>query len=159
MPLIPWRKKTVAEQPKELSPLEAFRSELNRWLEDFEREFFGGWSWPATWGTWAPPVDVSENDKEVIIQAEVPGLQAEDLELSVSGNQLTLSGEKRESSERRSGSVFQAECRYGRFYRVIDLPCPVDSERVQAELNNGVLTVRLPKLKESPGRRIAIKAR
>jgi len=159
MPLIPWRRKTSPpEQPKELSPMEAFRSELNRWLEDFEREFFGTWGWPTTLGTWVPPIDICENDKEVIVRAEVPGLRPEDLELSVSGNQLTISGEKRESSERRSGGVYQAECRYGRFCRFIELPSPVDSERVQAELSNGVLTVRLPKLKEAPGRRIPIKA-
>lgn len=158
MPLIPWRKKTVSEQSKELTPWEAFRTELNRWFDEMEREIAGGF-WPMSLGSFVPPVEVTEDEKQVTVRAEVPGLKAEDLELSVSGNQLTIAGEKRESRESRSGGVYQSECRYGRFMRLIDLPAPVDPERVEAELANGVLTVRLTKASEAPGRRIPIKSR
>lgn len=159
MPLIPWRKKTVTEQPKELSPWETFRNELNRWFDEMEREILGGSFWPGSWGGFVPPVDVTEDEKHVVVRAEVPGLRPEDLEVSVSGNQLTLSGEKREAKESRSAGLYQSECRYGRFVRLIDLPAPVDPERVEAELADGVLTVRLTKQSETAGRRIPIKAR
>ncbi|MCS7237851.1 MAG: Hsp20/alpha crystallin family protein [Thermoguttaceae bacterium] len=159
MPLIPWRKKTVTEQPKQLSPWEAFRSELNRWFEDMEREIFGGGFWPSAVGGFVPPVDVSEDEKHIVVRAEVPGLRPEDLELSVSGNQLTLTGEKREARESRSAGVYQSECRYGRFVRLVELPGAVDPEKVEAELANGVLTVKLTKLGETAGRRIPIKVR
>jgi HSP20 family protein len=159
MPLIPWRKRSVSEQPKELTPWESFRTGLERWMDEMERELLGSWGWPQASGAWLPPVDVTEDEKEVVVRAEVPGLRPEDLELSVTGNQLVLSGEKRESRQRQSGGIFQSECRFGKFYRTIELPTPVDADRIQAELADGVLTVRMPKTSAPAGRRIPIRAK
>ncbi len=159
MPLIPWRKKTVSDQPKELTPVESFRAALSRWFDEMERELVGEGFWPGGMSSFMPPVDVSEDEKHVVVRAEVPGLSAEDLELSVTGNQLAITGEKRESRESRTGGLYQRECRYGRFTRLVDLPTSVDPEKVEAELANGVLTVRLTKASQAAGRRIPIKVR
>ena len=78
----------------------ALRGEMDRLFDSFFREPFGAMDWPP-WGSgkWSPAIDVAENDKELTVRAELPGIDPKDLEVSVSGNQLVLSGEKKESSE------------------------------------------------------------
>ncbi|MCE5267602.1 MAG: Hsp20/alpha crystallin family protein [Planctomycetaceae bacterium] len=157
MNLIPWRNKRESEGG-ELSPMVALRNEVDRLFDSFVREPFGSLEWPS-WGggQWSPAVDVTENDKEVTVCAELPGIEPKDIEVSVVGNQLILSGEKKESTETKSKGVYQSETRYGSFRRTIPLPDGVDTEKVDARYTNGVLTLRLPKTPQAASKRIEVK--
>ena len=105
---------------------------------------------------WAPVVDVAQSDDAVTVRAEVPGLTAEDVELSVHDGTLTISGEKKDSSEQPEGSCSYVESRYGRFQRVLALPTDIDAEKIEATCKDGVLTVRLPKAERARTRKILV---
>ncbi len=103
-----------------------------------------------------PAVDVQDKDKEVVVTAELPGLEPKDIDLSVVNDALVLKGEKKfERKEEKSGYTLQ-ERGYGSFHRRVPLPEGVRSESVKAEYKNGVLTVRLPKEESKRPQRIAI---
>ena len=159
MSLIPWRGKREGREG-DLSPIVALRNEMDRLLDAFIREPFGALDWPSwTAGKWSPAVDLSEDDKEFIVRAELPGIDPKDLEVSVLGNQIVLSGEKKESSETKDKGVYQSETRYGSFRRTIPLPDGVDGEHVDAQYANGVLTLRLPKTTPAATKRIEVKVK
>ena len=123
--------------------------------DSYWRRFFE----PAEEGelTWAPTVDIVEEPQAYVVRAEIPGLKAEEIDLSVTGEVLTLRGEKKreEKKEDEHGQLF--ERRYGAFHRTFTFPTPVDPEHVEAELADGVLTVRVMKKEESKLSKIAIK--
>lgn len=156
MSLIPWRGKRH-ETRGEVVPLSAFRHEVDRLFDSFLREPFGwgemGWN---EW--WNPSLDVSEDEKSVTVRAEVPGVKPEDINLSVMGNTLVISGEKKESEERKGDGFYQSERRFGSFRRDVMLPAGVDSEKVSAEYAHGVLTVRLEKSPDALPKKIPVKA-
>jgi HSP20 family protein len=157
MSLIPWRNK----QPEgEMSPMVALRSEMDRLFDSFIRAPLGALDWPR-WASdpWLPPVDVAENDKELTVRAELPGIDPKDLDVTVTGNQLVLSGEKRESSEHNEKDFHQSETRYGSFRRSIPLPDRIDTENVDAQYANGVLTLRLKKTAPAASKRIEVKTK
>ena len=93
------------------------------------------------------------------MRAELPGIDPKDLEVSVVGNQLVLSGEKRESSETKEKGVFHSETRYGSFRRTVPLPDGIDTEHVDAQYANGVLTLRLAKTAAAATKRIEVKVK
>jgi len=158
MSLIPWRNKRES-RGGELAPMVSLRHEMDRLFDSFLREPFGMMDW-SPWGGekgWMPAVDVAEDDKEVTVRAELPGIEPKELEVSVSGNQLILSGEKKESSETREKGFFQSETRYGSFRRAIVLPEGVDTEHVDAQYANGVLTLRIPKTAPALQKKIEVK--
>ena len=144
----------------ELSPMIALRNEMDRLFDSFVREPFGAIDWPS-WATgkWSPAVDLSEDDKEFTVRAELPGIDPKDLEVSVLGNQIVLSGEKKESSETKDKGVYQSETRYGSFRRTIPLPEGVDTEHVDAQYAHGVLTLRLAKTAPAGTKRIEVKVK
>lgn len=160
MNLIPWKNKQPESERGELSPILALRNEVDRLFESFFREPFGALDWPL-WGggKWSPALDVAENDKELTVRAELPGLDPKDVEVTVTGNQLTVSGEKKESSERDGKDYYHSETRYGSFRRVVPLPEGVDTEHVDAQYANGVLTLRLPKIAPATTKRIEVKTK
>lgn len=105
-----------------------------------------------------PTINVNGTDGVVLVQAEVPGLGPDDIELSAEGNTLTIKGEKKEETEGKQGNCYLTERRFGSFLRRIDLPCGVDAKRAQVRLEKGVLTLRLPKLAADVSRTIKIQA-
>ncbi len=156
MSLMPWKNK---RESRELAPMVSLRREMDRLFDSFLREPFGLMDW-SPWGAekgWTPAVDIAEDDKEVTVRAEMPGIDPKELDVSVSGNQLTLSGEKKESSETREKGFYQSETRYGSFRRVISLPEGVDTEHVDAQYANGVLTLRLQKTTPAVQKKIEVK--
>ncbi len=157
MSLIPWRNKREA-QPGELSPMVALRTEVDRLFDSFLREPLGAIDWPL-WGSgkWSPAVDVAKSDKEITVRAELPGIDPKDLEVTVAGNQLVLSGEKKESSETKDKGIYHSETRYGAFHRTVPLPEGVDTEHVDAQYAHGVLTLRLAKTPQAATKRIEVK--
>lgn len=100
--------------------------------------------------------EVEELDKEVIVRVEVPGMEKEDFTITVEGNELYLSGEKRYERESRDSTYHVMERAYGSFQRSIPLPRNVDAERAQASYKNGVLSIRLPKVESESSRTIKL---
>jgi HSP20 family protein len=107
---------------------------------------------------WAPPIDVYETAEHYVITAEVPGLSREDIELALEDTRLTIRGRRPDPANPPAGQVrfHQVERGRGPFSRTFEFADRVDASRVVAELSNGVLTVTLPKLPESPARTIRV---
>lgn len=148
--LMPWNrvKRQVQVQGEERDPFVALQRDMNRLFEGF-----GDGSWLTPYGTsetewpmFSPRVDVVETDAEVKVQAELPGLEEKDFEVSVSQDTLTIRGEKKQEQEEKGRNYYRAERSYGSFQRSIPLPRNVDADRVSAEFTKGVLTVLLPKV-------------
>jgi HSP20 family protein len=158
MALIPWRTKREEDGGRQLAPLSGFRHEMDRLFDSFFRDSLSTGDRP--WGgssAWGPPLDVEETDKEIMVKAEIPGMKAEDLELSIRGDALVISGEKKESQERRDKGYAYQERRFGSFRREVPLPAAVDPDDVNAEYKDGVLTVRLQKSQEALPKKIQVK--
>ena len=133
------------------------RSELDRVFDRFftpHRNDWSGISWPA--GQWAPSIEIIDSDAEFVVRAEVPGLNAKDIEVSVSGDMLVLSGEKREEREQKGNSFVRSERRYGAFRRAISLPPDIDPERISARYDQGVLSVHVSKSESIKPRKIEV---
>jgi HSP20 family protein len=157
MSLISWRSKQ-GEPVAEPSALANLRSEIDRLFDSYVRGPLGSVEWPfGDEGKWAPAVDVSEDENAVTVRAEVPGIAPEDLSVTLLGNQLAVSGEKKGSTGHKERGSHQPETRYGSFRRTVTLPEEVDPEQVEARCAHGVLTVTLKKVKPTPPKRIEIK--
>lgn len=151
----------VRRRTGETHPFLQLHEGMNRLFEELMPEFFGTASGLLS-SDWAfsPEVSVKEKKKEIEVRAEIPGVTEDDVDVHLEDNVLTLSGEKREETTKEEGGRHYSECRYGSFHRSIPLSAEVDAEKVEATFKNGVLTVRLPKVKESEprGRRIDVNA-
>ena len=160
MNLIPWRNKSTDEPSRTPSTLASLRSDIDRLFDAFVREPFGALDWPLREsGTWSPAVDLAESDTEYTVRAELPGLDPKDLDISVTENQVVLSGEKKETTETHEKGYYHTESRYGSFRRSITLPGPIDSTNVEAEYKGGVLTIHLAKSPENAPKRIEVKVK
>ncbi|MEI7658340.1 MAG: Hsp20/alpha crystallin family protein [Phycisphaerae bacterium] len=106
---------------------------------------------------WMPALDVVENDHEVVVRVEVPGIAAKDVDVSVSGSTLTISGSKQEHEERKEETYYRSERRFGAFRRVVELPESIDPTKIVAESDNGVITIKVAKKPGVKPRQIEIK--
>lgn len=130
-------------------------SRINRMLSDV----FSGtdWAYPVSaTAAWVPPVDVLEQADAIRIMAELPGVKPEDVKISVEGNVLTLHGMKQQVAEERTERVHRYERTYGAFERSFTLPASVDTQHINANYDNGVLTITLPKAEQAKPRQIAV---
>jgi HSP20 family protein len=160
MNLIPWKNKQRNEDGGAISSWPIVRHEMDRLFESFLREPFGPIHWPmSSQENWMPAVDVAESEGEVTVRAEIPGMDPKDLDVHVTGNQLVLAGEKKDTSETKGENCYCSETRYGSFHRSIPLPEGVNPEDVQAEYANGVLTLHMKKSQPTPAKRIEIKTK
>jgi len=108
-------------------------------------------------GAWMPPVDIySTGEHELVIKAEIPGMNKDDIDITVENFVLTIKGEKKLSTEVREDQFHRVERRYGTFSRSFSLPQTVDPNKVSAEYKQGVLTVRLPLREEAKPRSIKV---
>jgi HSP20 family protein len=150
----------IVRYPITQYPLHQLRDGVDRLLDSFFHEPLGAPEW-SPWGAgkWTPPIDVAENDKELTVRAELPGIDPKELDISVTGNQLVISGEKKELSETEEKDFYHSEARYGSFRRTIALPEGVDAENVDAEYANGVLTLRLNKTAPATAKKIEVKVK
>ncbi|MFH1887849.1 MAG: Hsp20/alpha crystallin family protein [Pseudomonadota bacterium] len=108
--------------------------------------------------TWSPNLDVSEKDDTVLVRAELPGLEPPDITVSVSGDVLTIRGEKKSETEKDEENVHYSERYFGSFSRSLKLSSPVDPGKVEASFKNGVLSITLPKTGQAASKRIDVKA-
>jgi len=137
---------------------QSFRGEMDRLFDRFS----GGFGLPAfrrmfdvapsagsSFSFSAPAVDVTEDDKAYKITAELPGIEEKNVDVTVSGDMLTLKGEKRYEKEEKDKNRYMSERAYGSFQRSFALPDGVDRDKITADLSKGVLTVTLPKSAEA----------
>lgn len=158
MSLIPWRRNQPSQQQQQLSPLSPFPQDFQRLVD----RFFSGFpmaGFPVGYEAFAnyPAINVSDVGDALQVQAEVPGLDADDLEISVEGDMLLIKGEKKAEKEEKQENYYYAERSFGSFIRRIELPSSVDSNKADAQLNRGVLTLRLPKLEAQMTKTIKVK--
>lgn len=107
----------------------------------------------------APSLDLYQTDDEIVVRATLPGVKAEDVDISIAGDTLTLRGEIKEEKENRSRTYHIQERRFGSFSRTIQLPVPIKVDEAKAEFENGVLTLTMPKAEEVRARTISVKAK
>jgi HSP20 family protein len=114
-------------------------------------------SWPANmFSTPVPAINVEEGPDEVVVTAELPGLDKKDFRVQLQDQRLILQGEKKASREEKKRNYYYAESSYGSFYRAIPLPCEVDADHIQANCKHGVLKVRLPKTEKAKASTIQV---
>jgi HSP20 family protein len=143
------------------SPLYSFQQRMN----DMFDEFFGGFNLALPGaleervGAFRPSIDVKEGEKEIVVKAELPGLEEKDIEVLLAEDTLTIKGEKKEEKEDKGKNYYHLERSYGVFHRVIPLPAEVDAKKVEAKFKNGVLSIVLPKTEKAKatGKKISIK--
>ena|SRR5438105_6975204 len=137
-----------------LNELGRIRSQIERLFENpFDlvvpsTGFFEGWT---------PAVDVHEDKDKYVVKAEVPGMKKEDIDVSLDGSTLTISGERKHEQERKEDETYRSERFFGRFQRNITLPAAVDASKIDANYKDGVLTITLPKSEEAKPRQIQVK--
>lgn len=132
--------------------------EIDRVRREFDRlfdEFFSSLE-PGKEYVFAPPVEVYETDKDVVIKAEIPGAKKDDIEIVVKDNFVTIRAEKKEEKEEKKEHVHRVERFYGRVERIIPIPIDVKSEEAKAEYKDGILEIRIPKQKTSKEMKIKI---
>jgi HSP20 family protein len=149
---------------KRLIPWRPFRD-----LEDLERRFDDILNWPqlpAVWRRiptmdmgWAPVVDVFEKEDKFVVKAELPGMKEEDINISVVGETLNIRGERKAEKEVKEDDYYYCERSYGNFSRSLALPSNVDTKKIEANYEDGVLEISLPKTSEVKPKKISVSAK
>jgi HSP20 family protein len=154
--LIPVGRERSAARP-ETYPFVSLQREIDRLFEDFTRGFP---SFRTAFGSTElmPSVDVVETEKEIVITAELPGLEEKDVQINVADNVLTIRGEKKAEKEQKGQDYRMVERSYGAFSRSFELPEGTDLDAVQADMAKGVLKVTVPKQAPAVARKIEVKA-
>jgi len=144
--------KEMGNMAFEVTPWKPFR-ELATIREEMDKmwnRFFGEWPSPEPFrGEWAPSLDVSETKADIVVKAEVPGMDAKDIDISLANDVLTIKGKKEQEKEEKEENYHRIERSYGSFARSIRLPREVQSDRIKASYKNGVLKITLPKSEEA----------
>ncbi len=130
------------------------RDRMNRMFEDIVTQ--KGEEKDIVSSSWAPSVDIYETEAELVLQAEVPGIDEKDIEINIEDNTLTIRGERKFEKETKEENYHRIERSYGSFFRSFTLPPYVETEKVEAEHENGILKVRMPKKSELKPRKIKI---
>ncbi len=140
--------------------------EIDRWFdrltEDFWRRPFPsllfGDRWPLpTISIKAPSLDVFEEKDELVVKADLPGMNKDEIEVTVTENVVTIKGEKKKEEEVKEKDYYRRERSYGSFVRSVELPCEVKSDQIKANFKDGVLEVRMPKTEEAKKKAVSIK--
>lgn len=152
------------KKPGEItSRVEDIEHWMERFMDDMSRRSF-----PSLFGRdrWLPirplslrmpSLDVYEEKDSVVVKAELPGMKKEDVEVNLTGENLTIKGEKKEDKEIKEDNYYRRERSYGSFLRTVALPCEVKSDDIKASFKDGVLEIRMPKTEEAKKKSIAVK--
>jgi HSP20 family protein len=127
---------------------------MNRLFEDAGRNWKG--DEPASTTIWSPAVDIFETPNEIVVKAELPGMERKDIALNLESNVLTLKGERRFLRETKEENYHRIERSYGGFSRAFSIPVTVDEEKIRADYKDGVLTIVLPKKDQVKPKQIKI---
>ena len=148
MELMPWR------------PFGGELSSLRREMDSLWNRFFGETPSLRRLGEeWSPSVDVSETKDNFVVKAELPGLEAKDVDVSISGEVITIKGEKKKEEEEKDEHHHYVERYYGSFQRSFRLPTNVKPDKIEASFEKGVLKVTLPKVEEAKKKKIEVKVK
>lgn len=148
--LVPFRQRTE-------SMFEGFRQDMNELM----KRFFGGSVAETDGGLvecWQPRCDVEETDKEIVVKADLPGVDPKEIDISISDNTLIVRGERKEVKEEQKKNYHRVERFVGEFYRAIDLPSGTDPEKITAASANGTVTITIPKKAGTQPKKIPVKA-
>ena len=146
MALVPFNKRNrngLARLHSEMDDL------FDSFFKGLDRPFAGYKAWPA--------IDIAEEDNAILVKAEVPGCKADDIDISVYGNTLTINGEKKHEEEKKEKGYYHVESSYGSFRREIALPTDVDSSKIDAVCKDGVLSITLPKAETAKAVKVKVK--
>ena len=143
--LLPWKReneKAVELRRESQDSFLELQDEMNRMFDSF---FADPWRGGSRLSAFMPDMDVSENDKEVIVTAEIPGMDENDIQVTYHQGTLAISGEKRGDREEKGNRYHRIERMYGSFRREVTLPSEVEEDKITATFKKGVITVVLPK--------------
>jgi len=134
--------------------LNLLQDRMNRLFDDAGR----GWraDEPAATTTWSPAVDIFETEGEIVVKAELPGMERKDITLHLENNVLSLRGERKFEKETKDENYHRIERSYGAFSRSFSIPATVDEEKIRAEYKDGVLNIVLPKKEQARPKQIKI---
>jgi HSP20 family protein len=160
--------KAKEKETKAVAPRRPFM-DLSRWERDMERmmeDFFGRrtrpW-WPERWfrteemEVTAPAVDLYEEKDDIVVKAELPGIDKNNIEVNITDHMLTIKGEKKKEDEIKEENYYRSERSYGSFIRTLELPKDVHTDKVKASFKDGILEVRLPKTEEAKAKEVKVK--
>ncbi|HUX09306.1 MAG TPA: Hsp20/alpha crystallin family protein [Terriglobia bacterium] len=147
MPIVRW---------EPIRDLVTTQDRMNRLFNETLGRFFGDEGTRA--GAWIPAVDIYETEQNIVLKAELPGVDPKDVEATVHEGTLYLKGERKYEKEVKEENYHHVERAYGSFARSFELPASVDAEKVQAEFKDGVLTLTMPKREEAKAKKIKISA-
>jgi HSP20 family protein len=145
----------------EITPWKPFR-ELERMRREIDRvwdSFFGEKPLMKAGevGEWLPSLDVAETNNDIVVKAEIPGMDPKDIDISLSNDILTIKGEKKQEKEEKEENYHLIERSYGKFVRSVRLPGEVKSAKINASYKDGVLNITLPKSEEAKKKEVKIK--
>lgn len=127
---------------------------------DWDRMFDGHFFRPLTQNGWyAPRVDMYQTDDDVVVEAAMPGIKAEDVDIQVTGDMLSIRAERKEEEERKEATYHMREHRYHSYARSLMLPAAVKADKAVAEVKDGVLHLTMPKAEEAKAKTITVKAK
>lgn len=156
--IMPWKRGSLGRRERQARPFDTFRQEMESLHRDMDRLFEGLWSEgigsfvagdPWDGAEIVPQLDVSDDEKALVVKADLPGLDEKDIDVTLSDRRLTIRGEKKEDNETREKDFYRRERTHGTFRRSIEVPADVDATNIEASFKDGVLTIRLPKTKEA----------
>jgi len=130
---------------------------LHTEMDDLFGSFFRGLERPFNGHRLWPVIDVAEQEDSITVRAEVPGCKPDDIDISVHGNVLTISGEKKLQEEKKEKGYYHVESSYGSFRRDLTLPADVEPDKVEATCKDGVLSINLPKTEKAKAVKVKIK--
>ena len=139
-----------------LRDLLSLQERMNRVFDESARGVGHGREEDWTTGTWAPAVDIYEQGTDLVLKAELPGVDSKDVDVRIENNVLTLKGERKVDSEVKHDHYHRVERAYGAFTRAFTLPTSVDTTKVKADFKDGVLRIVLPKREESKPKQVQI---
>ncbi|MFP4579665.1 MAG: Hsp20/alpha crystallin family protein [Candidatus Sumerlaeia bacterium] len=134
-------------------PLDRMRREMERLFDDFYQEFGIAPHWKTLWpeslgdAFMRPEVDISATEKQYKIEVELPGVQADDVKIEISGDNLIIKGEKKQEKEEKEEDYYALERSYGSFQRILDLPEDAQKDDIKADFKNGVMSILIPRTK------------
>jgi HSP20 family protein len=135
----------------------SMQREINRMFDDFFRSDRDDTSLLAS--TWKPAVDIVEEDEAYVAKVELPGVNKDDVKITMQDNILTIRGEKKEEKKGKEGNAHRVERYYGSFQRSFSLPTSVKNDRIEAEYRDGILTINMPKAEEAKPKQIEVKVK
>jgi HSP20 family protein len=151
----PGNKKQSLARASRASAIERWQREINRLFGDP----FGDWLIPEErfMQDWMPAINVYEEKDNLVVEAELPGMKKEDIQIYVSGDNLHITGERGGEREEKARNTYRVERPLGRFHRMIALPAPIKADEIEAHYRDGILTVTCPKKEDARRKQVEVK--